>query len=125
MKKFIIIAVFLFATGLMAQHKVDAGNSSSSGLDSAAVFTGTTADVSLYNTAYVSVRSDSAGTLNVLWGRITPITRANAVVCLPYSYTGGDSTFVKTLPVIAPYLQVIYSNAGDSVGVQILTRLIR
>lgn len=115
MKK--ILLILLLVVPLFAQSVKDIYNSSTTALDTSAVFTGTAKDVSPYNSVSVSLWSDNAITLSVEFGDLV----AGSFVARKYfiySYSANDSTFTKSMPVVAPYFRVVATNgAVDSADV--------
>ena len=109
------------------QNTMSSKNSTSTTLDSNAVYTGTVELLRGYNSLSVTVRSDKSSATNglkILFGKTSTITTANAVKTYSFSYTANDTLFTKTVGVDAPYYKVVYTTGDDSQTVFLLTTML-
>jgi len=111
MKKLLIFIVLAFIP-IQAQSTKDIGNCTTTTLDSAEVFTGYRRDVTAYNSVAVSMWSDDTASVQIQFGELV-----NTVFTVQryfnYTYLANDSTFTKTVPVVAPFYRVVVTNAVD------------
>lgn len=130
-KLYLFIILLLFAVTIKAQDQtanvMSSKNSTSTTLDSNAVFTGTVELLRGYNSISVTVRSDKSSATNglkILFGKTSTITTANAVKTYSFSYTANDTLFTKTVGVDAPYFKVVYTTGNDSQTVFLLSTML-
>jgi len=120
---FLLLTIPLFAQTTLFQSSK---NSSTTLLDSAAVFTGAVeGPIAIYNSVAVTVLSAQAGTLQVQFGSKVTATTYIWIKTYEFTYTGGDAgAATKWLPIEAPYMRVIYTNSTvDQVSFNLVTML--
>jgi hypothetical protein len=116
--KYLLTLMLIFTISITAQNinqnVMSEKNSTTTTLDSAGVFTGTTELLRGYNFLSVTIRSDSSGTYKIMFGKTSTITTANAVKTYSFSYTANDTLHTKTVGVDAPYFKVVYTSSADT-----------
>lgn len=123
MKKLLIFLI-LFTFPLIGQTIKDIGNSTTTTLDSAEVFTGYRKDVTAYNSVTVSCWSDDTVTVAVQFGDLVS-TVFTVQRYFEFTYLANDTTWTKSMPVVAPFYRVVATNAiDDSMTVFRLTSML-